>query len=270
MKRLKNKKWFLIFFTSLWIVPATAHESHKHAESSCSVSLRGNHKNNIGPIEIRPSGRDSDVMPKLVDATTELTEIAAELGYEVPPHKLIFAPSDKLAQLVSVGGYAMPHWIDGMRIIKGASSMSGVYEFVVGGCPTCTSFYRDTTSFYQQVSIIAHVIGHNDHRRNNLMAMARNSDPVRASLELSNLMTELYSSYDREEVMLYVQMLEAMKYMSDFARGSYEDPENFVRQDKTIDKLSRIISPTAGTDHDDASPYPSEKWPLKPTPSAFQ
>ena len=262
----------VLFVANLVSTPSLSQEEkqYQEAESSCSISLSGNHKNKIGPIEIRPSGRDKELMPKIEQAVIELSEIAAELGYEVPPHKLIFAPSDKLAQLVSVGGYAMPHWIDGQKIINGASSMSGVYEFVVGGCPTCTSFYRDTTSFYQQVSIIAHVIGHNDHRRNNLMALARDADPVKATWELAELLEKLYREYDREEVMLYVQFLESMSSMSDFAKGSYEKPENFKREDKTINKLKRIFSPSAGEDTDDANPYPLDKWPRRPTPSALQ
>lgn len=245
-------------------------QRYREVESACAVSLGGTHKNKIGPIEIRPSGRDAQLMPKLEEAIIELSQIASELGYEVPPHKLIFAPSDKLAQLVAVGGYAAPHWIDGQKVVNGAASMSGVYEFVVGGCPTCTSFYRDTTSFFQQVSIVAHVIGHNDHRRTDLLAKARDADPVKASWDLAMLLERLYSEYDREEVMLYLQFLETISYLSDFAKGSYEPPEAFKREDKTIDRLKRIISPTAGIDTDDANPYPTDKWPRRPTPSGLQ
>ncbi|MCB9025675.1 MAG: SpoVR family protein [Bdellovibrionaceae bacterium] len=269
---MKAVNSILLFVTIGFCFVSFAHDYGKgdSAESSCSVSLSGRHKSQLAPIDIRPSGRDEHMLPKLEAAVLELSQIAQELGYEVPPHKLIFAPSDKLAQLVAAGGYASPHWIDGQKVVQGAASMSGVYEFVVGGCPTCTSFYRDTTNFYEQVSIIAHVIGHNDHRRNNLLAMARNSDPIEASWDMALLLNKLYSQYDREEVMLYVQFLETMSGMSDFAKGSYEAPETFKRADKTIDRLKRIVSPTAGQDIDDANPYPLDKWPSKPTPSALQ
>lgn len=264
--------FLLVFFTFLCF-HVFASEDHKYegnnAEGSLCEAILTDGGTKVGPIDIRSSGRDGKVLRQIEEATLELTEIAAKLDYHTPPHQMIFAPSDQLAQLVAVGGYAAPHWYDGQKIVSGAESLAGVMEFVTGGCPTCRSFYRDTTEFREQVSIVAHVLGHNDHRMTNAIAKARDADPVKATWDIAELLRDLYSRYDRDEVMTYYQMLLSMINMSDFAKGSYQPPEAFKNEIKTIDSLRRVALGQS-TEKPNANPYTSQRRPVRPTPSAFQ
>jgi uncharacterized sporulation protein YeaH/YhbH (DUF444 family)/spore cortex formation protein SpoVR/YcgB (stage V sporulation) len=185
-----------------------------------------------GPSEIIPSGRDHDVMPeykKAADIIFGKNGIAEQLGLALPPHTIEFVPSSELATLASLGRHAVPHWNDGSVIATQAQGAAGVLEFVTPGCPTCRSFYSDTTSPEHQISIMMHVAGHNDFSVHSKYARVRNADPTADSLRLAELLEKLYKEYDHDDVSNWYHHLLTLSGAQDMARGTFEHPDTFVQ-----------------------------------------
>lgn len=179
-------------------------------------------------IGVVPSHRDASVIDDYEQEARIITEVAEKLGYSIPKkHLLTFVPAGDLGQLSSLGRYALPHWYDGAQIFNSMGRVSGVLEFVTKGDPVSKSFYSDTTDYIEQISIIMHVIGHNDFALNSSFAMSTRNYTMPASLELYNEISKLYQELDHEEVSLFVQWLYSLEYLQDFVDGSYEYPETF-------------------------------------------
>lgn len=188
-----------------------------------------------GPKEgmtIVPSGRDDDVLDKLTVAIKELFGeggIVETLGLANPEHEMNFLDSASLASLASLGRYPLPHWKDGATIQN--EGAAGVLEFVTPGCPTCRSFYSDTNTFEGQVSILAHVAGHNDFGINNATNASRDNDMVAASLKLQTLIKKYSDAYGEEPVKLFLQYLYSLQYDQDIIHtGAFEKPETFIKE----------------------------------------
>lgn len=231
------------------------------------------HKNEPGPIQVISSGRDEDVLPTLEEAAYEITHVAHRLGLATPPHQFNFVPSGQLNVLATKGGHAAPHWTDGSEIVGALKQSMGILEFVTPGCPTCRSYYSDTTSLEHQISVIMHVMGHNDMAETSLYEKVRPSDGPAASYELAQFMSKMYDEYDHDEVSLFYQYLNSMKWMQDFARGTYDSPEKLASKSDQIPE--RIVH--TGSDVDallgretPANSYRKAKKSWHSTPSVLQ
>ena len=189
-------------------------------------------------IGVVSSHRDEFIIDDYEREARTITEVAERLGYSIPKkHLLTFVPAGDLGQLSSLGRYALPHWYDGAQIFNSMGQVSGVLEFVTKGDPVSKSFYSDTTDYIEQISIIMHVIGHNDFALNSAYALSTRNYTMPASLELYNEISKLYQELDHEEVSLFVQWLYSIQYLQDFVDGSYEYPEKFETKAPTTDEL---------------------------------
>ena len=181
-----------------------------------------------GEIGVVSSHRDESIIDDYAHEAKLITDVAERLGYSIPKkHLLTFVPAGDLGQLSSLGRYALPHWYDGAQVFNSMGQVSGVLEFVTKGDPVSKSFYSDTTDYIEQISIIMHVIGHNDFALNSGFALSTRNYTMPASLELYNEISKLYQELDHEEVSLFVQWLYSVQYLQDFVDGSYEYPEKF-------------------------------------------
>lgn len=211
---------------SLLLAPSllqASHDSHK----ACDVSF-----SNGAHVEVISSGRDHDVLDLYTKVLTEFYEpggLADRLNIAKPDHQAIFTPSAQLAMLASIGRHPVPHWLDGASLLE-AFRAAGVMEFVTPGCPTCRSFYSDTTSAIHQISIIYHVFGHNNFSANSYLSRIRNVDPIAESVYLADLMSQLYQQENPDEVAQWYQYLSTLETMQDMTRGSFDAPETFNPQ----------------------------------------
>ena len=179
-------------------------------------------------LSVISSYRDAGIIDQYEKEAIELTAIAKDLGYSIPEkHHLTFVSSSEMAQLASLGRYALPHWYDGVQIFSGMEKPSGVLEFVTQGDPVSKSFYSDTTSFEHQISVIMHVLGHNDFALNSGFAKSTDSYTTPASLELYELINQKYMEYDHDEVSQFVQWLFSLQFLQDIVGGSYHEPKSF-------------------------------------------
>ncbi|NRA44259.1 MAG: SpoVR family protein [Oligoflexales bacterium] len=189
-------------------------------------------------VSVVSSHRDAEVIDDYEREAQIITDVAEKLGYAIPKkHHLTFVPAGDLGQLAALGRYALPHWYDGAQVFNGMGQISGVLEFVTKGDPASKSFYSDTTDYIEQISIIMHVIGHNDFALQSEYALSTRNYTMPASLELYNEISKLYQELDHEEVSLFVQWLYSIQYLQDFVDGSHEEPEKFITSSPTTNEL---------------------------------
>lgn len=210
------------------------------------------------------SGRDGDLLPQYEDAMKVLTGpkgVLTQLGLSFPRHIMHFLPGNEINCLVANNRHPLPHFHDGGNVIHGLSRGSGVLEFVCpSGCPV-RSFYKDTLPFEQQLSIILHVAGHYHFGTHSRFAQKRSVDIMGESSSLAAYMEQLYQTQDAEEVSEWYQYLLSLQYAQDLARGTHQDPGEFLPE--------RMAGFIASSDWRRSSPRKSA-FPVAPTPSVLQ
>ncbi len=259
---------FLLSFSLLGFVFSTQlglAATHKHS-ANCEHFV-------TGESEIIPSGRDTDVVgeyEKAVQAIFAKGGLVDQLGLARPPHQIEFVPSGQLMVLATLGRHAVGHFHDGSILANKAYGSAGVLEFVTPGCPTCRSFYSDTTSLPHQISILFHVAGHNDVAAHSVYARSRNTDPIASSLELYELMESLYLNYDHDEVSQWYQYLLSVSMDQDIARGTFDDPKTFdpVINNGEPPKVEHLRA--KNPEDNPPNPYRLEKSIKRPSPSLLQ
>lgn len=227
-------------------------------------------------LKITPSGReDPELFKKYEEAAGIIfgpEGIAKQLGLRMPPHHISFVPSGQLSVLATMSRHAAPHWYDGATIVKSVQEVAGVIEYVVPGCPMHRSYYSDTTGEMMQVSTMMHVAGHLDMFLSSFYNAVSPNDKMARSMELADLMTELYREVDHDEIALFYQHLLSLAELQDFALGSFEPIEKFKPEMKKREHVVHTSEPAGffGRAEEDSSPYSPATHPVTPTPSALQ
>ncbi|HRK02758.1 MAG TPA: SpoVR family protein, partial [Oligoflexia bacterium] len=128
-----------------------------------------------------------------------------------------------------------------MKIARQAKGAAGVLEFVTPGCPTCRSFYRDTSSFPVQISIMFHVAGHNDFSVYSPFALRRQADPIAASLELAEMVQDYSRRFDADAVHLFYQYLSSFSFLQDINYGEFTHPDHLNNAGLRDADLKRVV-----------------------------
>ncbi len=260
-----NRRGILFFILFIVLAGFFQFETVWAADDPCEKVL----EEGPGPLSIVSSGRDADVIGRYKEEFKIASEVAHRLGINVPPHRAELVPSGQLTVLANVGHYPMPHWHDGAKVIQAASA-GGVLEFVDPGCPTCRSFYQDTTPPDWQRSILFHVLGHNDVAVLSHFNFVRQPlDPMAFSLNLADLISRLYQEVDHDEVALWVQHLLTVIKIQDYVYGSFEDPASWVRSTPSSNPQT-IERDILGQPIGNLNPYSPIVHPKKPTPNVLQ
>ncbi|MCB0356870.1 MAG: SpoVR family protein, partial [Bdellovibrionales bacterium] len=253
---MNNIFTFLItLFLCLHQVVAHEGDDHSHCEQALLKA----------PITIHSSGRDEDMLPELEVAAKKLTQLAKELGFATPPHIMSFVPAVQMNVLASLGRHSAPHWVDGENILRNLGSASNILEFVTRGCDACRSYFSDTNSLKHQISIIMHVLGHNDVSSNSNFHKSVYTDSMGYSKKFAEQVQWLYEHYDHDEVSLYVQWLYSLEYMQNFVFAGF-DPPNFFKP--TTDNITRVEH--LGTKNKAEKTYKSNKHPQRPSANILQ
>jgi len=240
-------------------------------EEKCEGHLEG--KTLVG------SGRDSDMLPKLNAAFKDIFGeggIVDQLGLSNPPHIATMMPGGELNQLAAIGHHPLPHWLDGAKVVQGLRGAGGVLEFVLPGCPECRSYYTDMSTFWDNVSILAHVAGHNHFSENSLWELLRESDAMAASLKLSKYIEQLYQNQDKDEVSLFVQWMSSLDYLQDLTHGSFQAPQDLKVRDPSLKNQHVLYKSLLDEQKSGKSPavfteeYAYKRSPEYPTPNVLQ
>lgn len=230
-------KWFLVLFLLLGVDLLAVEPANKITgikQQECSASAAPVSK--PGKLYWVDHHRDVDDMAKIKVAAEEFTDIAFKLNFNIPKHVATFASSQELALLLANGAHPAPHAIDGSLVFKAARESSSVYEFVTSGCPLCHSYFQDTTPWIQQLSIFAHVLGHNHvSQTSNYGKIRKPEDAARSAFEMVELMNQLKynQNISWEEISLFYQKIYSMKIDQDLVVGSYDSVDSLI---KTLDK----------------------------------
>lgn len=262
----------LLLLGSSLSLGANRHKTHYDARDPfCTRAFLGEIPN--GPQRVSGSGREQHLLSQYEDAVEHLMGpegVAARLGIPVPPHEIVFLPSSELALLGTLGRHAIPHEKDGGDLLNRAAGMGGLLEFVTPGCPTCRSFYADTTRFEDQLDVLMHVVGHNHFAMTAWRNRVRNTDPIAESLELADLMVEAMKRHGEEEVRQWYYYIESLSNLQDLWRGSFDAPEKFDlkigNQNKPLrDRLRHPGSPTSSVLQFISTNLPSStpEWKIK-------
>lgn len=253
-----RKRWNLFvvsWFILLWAV--FAHSAEPTSEKKCEHLLSG-------PLQVVGSGRDQDVQPEMKVAARELTDLAARLGMATPAHRLTFVPAPQLNLLAGLGRYSSPHWVDGQAILRNTRSAGNILEFVVNGCGICRSYYSDLNDPKSQLSIIMHVLGHNDVSSHSNYMKGVAWDPILASSELARRIQQLYDTYDHDDVSLFVQWLFSLEYLQDLTLSTFDHPDRFKPESDDFQRVEHVQG------FQKSSVYPEVRHPKRPSPNALQ
>ena len=259
---------FFLFIFSLVPVSFLMGQDGKN----CGFLLSKDNKRLKSPIEIFSSSNMTEDLPILKEAAEHITNIASGLGMATPPHRLYFLPPEEMSALLGGHSYGLvPHWLAGLGIAR-MSRMKGILEFVEpSSCAFCHSFYKDTTHLMHQISIIMHVLGHNDFGVHSGFFSKVRGDKLAASDELGHLMRHLYKNYDHDKVSQFYQRLATMQMMQDLTYGSYESVDSLKIKGPTIEDLKRVehVTDSPFIHPRDYQPY-KDITKLKPTSSILQ
>lgn len=259
MKRLKYLSYPFIFAFSLSVSLQTyaLDENEKNecpldALDSSSEAPVNPHAHPLNPptgetlvrFSERQSKEEKAELQQAIDLVYKKGGIADNVGLALPPHTAEVMPSVDLLMLASMGRHAVPHWHEGATILDALKGPSGILEFVTPGCPTCRSFYRDTTSHVEQISVLLHVVGHNHFAHHSIFEIGRHTDPITSSIDLGDLMRQLYQQYDHDEVSQFYQYLLTTTYLQDFGFGTFDSIESLVTKISPPEKLRPIRQTT--------------------------
>lgn len=180
-------------------------------------------------IHMHGSGRDPDIQRSGTEAAHHLYGIARDIGLSVPPMHIRHADASDMVALTSGmgGGHPAPHWFDGHAVLSGARGASGILEVVFPGSYHHHQYVRDTNTFHETAVVYAHVAGHYDFFLNFPALASRDADPILSSYQLSQKISQLYTTVGHREVSDYYQFLLSLTGMQDFTSGSFEHPDEF-------------------------------------------
>lgn len=194
---------------------------------SCIAGNCANH--NEAKIRHLASGQNADLMPKIDRAVQQIyKEIAPKLGLVIPNTTITHLSATDMAALAMNGGHPAPHWIDGKKVLSGATSAAGIYEFVTPGVHQHQQYIRDTNTFHETLLVLAHVAGHYDFAEVTPYFKQRGSDQVEASMELAKYMEQVKHEVDSQELSEWYHKLNTLSSLQDITRGSHRGIENFM------------------------------------------
>lgn len=220
---MKRRKVTVVITALLFLTVCNSPTQAASRNPSCPEELAGRGK-------IIPSGRDNDVLgqyQEIIEVLFGAGGVMTKLGIQHPEHVMHFMPGNEISCLSANNHHALPHWHDGANIVSALTRGSGTLEFVCpSGCPL-RSFYKDTLSVEQQLSIILHVAGHYHFMTHTRLQQIRDIDLHSESYRLAELMRQLNQTEDPDEVSRWYQYLLTLAWSQDVSRGQRSLPEDF-------------------------------------------
>lgn len=217
----------LIVFAALLSFSALAAEPK---DLSCEGDLGGKGRPDFTII---PSDRvpgDAEVYRTYVKELMEPGGILDRLGIPMTGQIVEFLQGKDLNALTSgtAGGYPVAFYLDGAAVLQALRPRSGfALEVVYPGPVFQHGFYRDDNGVAEQISIIDHVIGHNNFAYASGLNHYRAGQGLVATRELDDLLKSLYEHYNKDEVQRYYLWALTMARMMDWYAPYYQTSKEF-------------------------------------------
>jgi len=112
-------------------------------------------------------------MTELEEYAGRIESLAHRLGLDYYPVDFELAPQSLMTEIAVYGlPIRMPHWSFGVRyihqLVRQSMGNSKIFEVMFPGDP-CRAFLMDTNSLAENALVTAHVVGHADFSKNNLL-----------------------------------------------------------------------------------------------------
>lgn len=196
---------------------------------------------------VKPSPRVPSEAAKYKEYVQELTApggVLDKLGIEMTGQVVEFLQPRDLNALTSgsAGGYPVSHYLDGAAVVRAMKPSGGfALEVVYPGPEYQHGFYRDDNQEDQQISIIDHVVGHNNFAFKSGLRHYRVGQGLRATRELDDLLQSLYVGFDKDQVQRYYLWLMTLMPLVDWYAPHFNYSKEFepVFGIKNADPLGR-------------------------------
>lgn len=150
----------------------------------------------------------NDNAASLADYTDRLESLATDLGLDFYPVNFDLVPNNFMVEIAVYGlPVRMRHWSFGVRyihqLVQQHMGHSRIFEVMFPGDP-CHAFMLENNSLAENVLVTAHVLGHADFAKNNLlfsqfMAMA-GSHILEQSAARANRLERAFAAHGQERV----------------------------------------------------------------------
>lgn len=194
-------------------------------------------RNALGEADSRFTIIPSDRVPSrsqvFAEYAKELTEpggILEQLDIPMTGQIIEFLQGRDLQALTSgsSGGYPVAFYLDGASILRALQPQGGhALEVVYPSNDYQHGFYRDDNAEAEQISIIDHVVGHNNFAFMSGFPHYRAAHGLLASRELDNLLSSLYSSFDKDQVQRYYLWSMTLSRLVDWYTPYYQNSKEF-------------------------------------------
>src|SRR5512138_138261 len=120
-----------------------------------------------------PSSPSKPPRTELEDYAQRIESLAQRLGLDYYPVDFELAPASLMTEIAVYGlPIRMPHWSFGVRyihqLVRQSMGHSKIFEVMFPGDP-CRAFLMDSNSLAENALVTAHVLGHADFAKNNLL-----------------------------------------------------------------------------------------------------
>ncbi|MEO0335378.1 MAG: hypothetical protein AAF202_03235, partial [Pseudomonadota bacterium] len=184
--------------------------------------------------------RDADTIPVYTEFTQEMSQpggVLDQLGIPRTKQVIEFLNGREMRALLATTAAApVAHYWDGSQIVNSMADTSRmVFEVVYPGSVYNHGYYRDDNPLEWQISIIAHVVGHNHFAHSSGFTQYRSAQATEVAQTLNEAVKRAYQVAPKDEVEdFYIFMLSMVQY-DDYHTAAYNTPEDF-----SAEKLQEI------------------------------
>ncbi|MBC7455995.1 MAG: SpoVR family protein [Massilia sp.] len=123
--------------------------------------------------ETRAAGAAGNTRERLADYAERIEELARALGLDFYPVNFDLVPANFMLEIAVYGlPVRMRHWSFGVRyihqVVRQHMGHSKIFEVMFPGDP-CHAFMHEQNSLAENILVTAHVLGHADFAKNNLL-----------------------------------------------------------------------------------------------------
>ncbi len=149
-------------------------------------------------------------IPKEVEVLIpEIFKQCKEFGLDFYPTVIQFLTYDEISEIAAYGGFPVryPHWKWGMEyeeLQRGYQyGMHRIYEMVINTNP-CYIYCLDSNTICDNVTVIAHALGHNDFFKNNVFFSPTNQNMMNKLANNGTRIRKYIARWGKEKVVSFI------------------------------------------------------------------
>jgi stage V sporulation protein R len=152
-------------------------------------------------------------IPKEVnDQLPTVFKACKDFGLDFYPTVVEFLTYDEISEVAAYGGFPVrfPHWQFGMEyeeLTKGYEhGMHRIYEMVINTSP-CYIYCLDSNTLVDNITVVAHALGHNDFFKNNIYFSATNTGMLNKMANHGTRIRNYIARYGKDKVIEFIDHL---------------------------------------------------------------